>query len=112
MEQVNKAPVDYDIFVLAQNNRDKLSPPSNMINAGEFVEFMPYRIAFNTLMKNTNNRGFIFKKNLKDIPTSTIAGCDDGWFYQKFLQYNMIWKMTSFSLAKIVIKIFIIFRYR
>lgn len=88
VEQVNKAPVDYDIFVLAQNDRDKLSPPSNMINAGEFVGSMPYRIAFNTLMKNTNNRGFILK-NLKDIPTTVPVVMMDGSIRNFAIQYDL-----------------------
>ncbi len=88
VEQVNKAPVDYDIFVVAQNDREKLSPPSNTINADEFTGAMPYRIAFNTLMKNTNNRGFVLK-DLKDIPTTVPVVMMDGSIRNFAIQYDL-----------------------
>ncbi|MDY6038545.1 MAG: hypothetical protein SPI74_06170 [Eubacterium sp.] len=88
VEQINKEPVDYDIFVIAQNDRDKLSPPSNMISADEFTGSMPYRIAFNTLMKNTNNRGFILN-DLKDIPTTVPVVMMDGSIRNFAIRYDL-----------------------
>ncbi|MSR93223.1 hypothetical protein FYJ34_02795 [Clostridiaceae bacterium 68-1-5] len=88
VEQINKAPVDYDIFVIAQNDRDKLSPPSNMIHASEFTGAMPYRIAFNTFMKDTDNRGFVLR-DLKDIPTTVPVIMMDGSIRNFAIQYDL-----------------------
>lgn len=101
VEQVNKAPVDYDIFVIAQNDKDKLSPPSNMINAGEFTDAMPYRIAYNTFMKNTNNQGFVLK-DLKDIPTAVPVVMMDGSIRNFAIQYDL--KNDKFFFSKNVNK--------